>query len=110
MVECLLGHFNFWLIISLSDSLTSGLRPKFNLIELSESKKSSDRHLFQDTTAFLNTIENYKHVLNNTILVTLDVVSLYTNIPHNEAITYICEQYKLSLPSKFDRLKSVSLA
>ena len=51
-------------------------------------------HLFQDTTAFLNLIEKYKYVPNNTKLVTLDVVSLYTNIPHDEAITYICEQYE----------------
>jgi len=31
------------------------------------------------------------------ILVTLDVVSLYTNIPHQECIQYICQQYNNTL-------------
>jgi len=51
-------------------------------------------YLFKDTTAFLNTIEKHKYVQNSTLLVTMDVVSLYTNIPHDEAITYITEQYQ----------------
>ena len=54
-------------------------------------------YLFKDTTAFLNIIENHKNVFTNTVLVTLDVVSLYTNIPHNEAEIYICEHYTNTL-------------
>jgi len=54
-------------------------------------------HLFKDTTAFLNYIEKNKEVDENTFLVTMDVVSLYTNIPHTEAIDYICEHYNNTL-------------
>jgi len=54
-------------------------------------------YLFKDTTAFLQIIEKYKNISSNTILVTMDVVSLYTNIPHNEAIEYICEHYSNTL-------------
>ena len=67
------------------------------LHELLAVAESEIPYLFKDTTAFLNTIENHKHVQPNTILVTLDVVSLYTNIPHHEAITYICDQYSSTL-------------
>lgn len=49
--------------------------------------------LFKDTTAFLQVIESHKIALENCYLVTMDVVSLYTNIPHAEAINYICEHY-----------------
>jgi len=54
-------------------------------------------YLFKDTTAFLNTIQKHKHVPYPTLLVTMDVVSLYTNIPHDEAINYITEQYQNTL-------------
>jgi len=65
--------------------------------ELLQVAESEIPYLFKDTTAFLNTIEKHKHVQPNTILVTLDVVSLYTNIPHHEAIRYICDQYSRTL-------------
>jgi len=54
--------------------------------------------LFKHTTAFLNYIASYKTTTEDTILVTMDVVSLYTNIPHQEAILYIIEQYSETLP------------
>lgn len=50
-------------------------------------------YLFKDTTAFLNYVEANKITTDNTYLVTMDVVSLYTNIPHDEAIKYISEHY-----------------
>jgi len=53
--------------------------------------------LFKDTTAFLQIIEAHKNTTQNTILVTMDVVSLYTNIPQDEAINYICEHYQETL-------------
>lgn len=54
-------------------------------------------YLFKDTTAFLQLIEHHKEVNNNTILVTMDVVSLYTNIPHQEAIKFVTEHYEDTL-------------
>lgn len=54
-------------------------------------------YLFKDTTAFLHVIEKHKYISNSTLLVTMDVISLYTNIPHDEAIEYITEQYKNTL-------------
>ena len=46
---------------------------------------SLDSHI-KDTTDFLNKLANLATLPNNAILVTLDVSSLYTNIPHNEGI------------------------
>ena len=40
----------------------------------------------KDTTDFLNKLANFNRLPDNAILVTLDVTSLYTNIPHNEGI------------------------
>ena len=40
-----------------------------------------------DTTHFLNKLEQLGQLPQNALLVTLDVSSLYTNIPHNEGIT-----------------------
>ena len=54
-------------------------------------------YLLKDTTAFLQLIEHHKDVTSNTILVTMDVVSLYTNIPHKEAIDYVTEHYEATL-------------
>ena len=46
---------------------------------------SLDSHI-KDTTDFLNKLANLATLPNNALLVTLDVSSLYTNIPHNEGI------------------------
>jgi len=62
-------------------------------------------YLFKDTTTFLNTIEKHKLTLDDTILVTMDVVSLYTNIPHNQAVEYVTSYYEETLTEwhKYDR-------
>ena len=54
-------------------------------------------YLLKDTTSFLQLIENHKSINNNSILVTLDVVSLYTNIPQQEGIEYVVEYYTETL-------------
>ena len=46
----------------------------------------------KDTTQFINFIEETK-VPQNAILVSMDVTSLYTNIPQEEGITTICHAY-----------------
>lgn len=53
--------------------------------------------LLKDTTSFLQLIEQNPTVPSNTILVTLDVVSLYTNIPHNEGAKFVTELYEDTL-------------
>ena len=40
----------------------------------------------QDTTDFLNSINNIDNLPEDAILVTMDVVSLYSNIPHDEGL------------------------
>ena len=40
----------------------------------------------KDTTHFLNKLDSISTLPNDSLLVTLDVSSLYTNIPHTEAI------------------------
>ena len=46
----------------------------------------------KDTTDFLNFIESTK-LPKNTVLVSMDVTSLYTNIPHEEGVTTVCHAY-----------------
>ena len=46
----------------------------------------------KDTTQFINVIEGTR-VPQNAILVSMDVTSLYTNIPQEEGITTICHAY-----------------
>ena len=47
--------------------------------------KSIDSYI-KDTTHFLCKIQSVTNLPSNTLLVTLDVTSLYTNIPHDEGI------------------------
>ena len=47
----------------------------------------------KDTTDFINFIEN-KQIPNNVVLATLDVCSLYTNIPQEEGIDVVCRYYE----------------
>ena len=47
----------------------------------------------KDTTDFLSFIEKTK-LPRSTILVSMDVTSLYTNIPQGEGITTVCEAYE----------------
>ena len=44
------------------------------------------KHKLKDITDFLNKLSNLGTLPSNAMLVTLDVSSLYTNIPHNEGI------------------------
>ena len=46
----------------------------------------------KDTTDFINFIEKTK-VSHDTILVSMDVTSLYTNIPQEEGINTVCKAY-----------------
>ncbi len=55
-------------------------------------------NLFQDTTAFLNLLEKHKIVTPNSLLVTMDVASLYTNIPHVEGVDFVASFYEETLP------------
>jgi hypothetical protein len=54
--------------------------------------------LLQDTTAYLLLLDKFKHVLPGTILVTMDVTSLYTNIPHVEGTDWVSDFYCDTLP------------
>ena len=62
----------------------------------------------KDTTDFLNFIESTK-LPKNTVLVSMDVTSLYTNIPHEEGVTTVCHAYedfygdKAPIPTKYLR-------
>jgi len=67
------------------------------LDKLLETAEKQIPHLLQDTTALLQLIEKNKHITPNTILVTLDVVSLYTNIPQEEGANYVTEFYTNTL-------------
>ena len=46
----------------------------------------------KDTTQFINFVEGTR-VPQNAVLVSMDVTSLYTNIPQEEGITTICHAY-----------------
>ena len=46
----------------------------------------------QDTTDFLNRLSRLPLLPSGTLLVTLNVSSLYTNIPHEEGIT-VCQEF-----------------
>lgn len=53
--------------------------------------------LLQDTTAFLNLIKSNEICEPNTILTTMDVASLYTNIPHEEGAEFVSNFYHETL-------------
>ena len=53
----------------------------------------------KDTTHFINFIENTP-LPDNAILVSLDVCSLYTNIPQEEGINVVCQYYEEYYQSK----------
>jgi hypothetical protein len=65
----------------------------------------------KDTTHFLQVVLNQNDIPNNTILVTLDVKALYTNIPHNEGIksclTAIQNHYQVNTPLPIEQLKQM---
>lgn len=64
------------------------------LLTIAESKIP---YLLKDTTAFLNLIELNNKCPNNTFLVTMDVTSLYTNIPHLQGAEFVSEFYEETL-------------
>ena len=60
----------------------------------------------RDSTDFLNKIKNLK-ISPGAILASLDVVSLYTNIPHKEGIASV---HKATLESESPRVEAATLA
>jgi len=61
--------------------------------------KQNKPYLLQiDTTAYLLLLEKHKNVKPGTILVTMDVSSLYTNIPHAEGARWVADFYDQTLP------------
>ena len=48
----------------------------------------------KDTKDFLKKLEKVKDILQESLLVTLDIKSLYTNIPNYEDIKAVKESYK----------------
>ena len=53
----------------------------------------AQKSYLKDNTQFINFIEKMK-VPNNAILVSMDVTSLYTNIPQEEGIHTVCKAYE----------------
>jgi len=53
----------------------------------------AQKSYLKDTTDFINFIERTK-IPENTTLVSMDVTSLYTNIPQEEGITTVCKAYE----------------
>jgi Reverse transcriptase (RNA-dependent DNA polymerase) len=83
-------------IISQSNCLTYKLHKYIQqLLKIGELQIPN---LIKDTTDFLNKIKLYNDLIKpNTFLVTLDVESLYTNIPLDLGIEYIIEHYSNTL-------------
>ena len=54
--------------------------------------KTQESHI-KDTTDFINFIERTP-LPDSATLATLDVTSLYTNIPQNEGISVVCKYYE----------------
>lgn len=53
--------------------------------------------LLQDTTAYLQLLAKNKHCDPGTFLVTMDIVSLYTNIPQEEGAEWVSDFYEKTL-------------
>ena len=62
-------------------------------------KSTASEPGLKDTTDFINFIEKTR-VVENAILVSMDVTSLYTNIPQEEGITIICKAYETFYQNK----------
>ncbi|XP_059584358.1 uncharacterized protein LOC132250811 [Alligator mississippiensis] len=60
------------------------------------SREAGGASFVQDTTDLLRKLKNIDHLPSNTLLATMDVTSLYTNIPHQNGIqaclTYLQKQ------------------
>jgi len=54
-------------------------------------------NLIQDTTSFLNILNNLPPVPNNVILFTIDVTSLCTVLPHEMVKTYVTKMHQHTL-------------
>ena len=86
-------------IVSQIDGPTSRINKLVDYYLTTAEKQIPD--LLQDTTAYLNILNKYNQKIainSDTYLVTLDVVSLYTNIPHEEGADFVCEFYEETLP------------
>ena len=79
-------------IISRCDGLTERISSFIDSL-LQPIMKEQQSYL-KDTTHFINIVEG-TIVPKNTILVSMDVTSLYTNIPQEEGITTICKAYDI---------------
>lgn len=83
-------------IISQCNSLTNKLHTYLQqVLKIGEAQIPN---LIKDSTDFLNKLKKQNHrIKNDTILVTLDVESLYTNIPLESGIDWIVEHYTKTL-------------
>ena len=79
------------LIISGCEGPTERL--SFFVDKLLQPIAQKQKSYLKDTTDFVNFIEKTK-VSQDTILVSMDVTSLYTNIPQEEGITTVCRAYQ----------------
>ena len=77
-------------------AITSTKRKSVILLQPIAKKQKS---YIKDSTHFINFIENTT-LPDNAILVSLDVCSLYTNIPQEEGINIVCQYYEEHYQSK----------
>ena len=78
-------------IISGCDGLTERLSSFLD--KLFQPIAKGQESYLKDSTDFINFIER-RRVLYNAILVSMDVTSLYTNIPQEEGIETVCNAYE----------------
>ena len=79
---------NGWFCITTQLFIKISFRPRTAGWYVVKKKKS----YIKDSTDFINFVERTK-VHQDTILVSMDVASLYTNIPQEEGITTVCRAY-----------------